>query len=90
VRTAFTDSDDAGEIHANGFEIRVRIEREQSHRVELDPCGEEVARLTGDDHSRIDEFAAIDAWHHAHDGVVIRALHEEPPRETVVGPEPVA
>ena len=40
--------------------------------VELDPRLEEAGACAGDDHADVDELAALDARHHADDGVVIR------------------
>ena len=66
---------------AHELEIHGGVEREQRRLVEFDARLQYPLDIAGQNDSRIDEFAALDARDDPHDRIIIGAkiVHESPP-----------
>ena len=80
-RAAGADPGNGGQGAAHGFKVHAAVERQQGRLIEVDGGLEYPLDIAGQNDSRIDELAALDARHDPHDRIVIGAkiAHASPP-----------
>ncbi len=83
LRPAGADRGNGREGAAHELEIHGGVEREQRRLVEFDARLQNPFYIAGQNDSRIDEFAALDARDDPHDRIIIGAkiVHAAPPVE---------